>query len=195
MIVAYELLGQDNGAHYFEEAPEHFFCQKCGCVVNDSYIPKRLLHLKKSIGDISFTFDNRCIVSVRFKNVCDNYGVSGVDFIEVNSKPLLYLIQPHKELKFDKERRKTLFDEYCKVCNQFTQIIGSSPGFMEEISNPIRKGIFHTDLEFGSYKGKTKSILVSLDIKEHIISENLNGVEFSPVYGMGEKVQFKGVSY
>ena len=194
MIVAYSISGSNNGAHYFEEAPESFFCSSCGCVIDQGYIPKRLLHLKKKINDFTYTYDGRPIVKKQFREFCEHIYPSDIQFTEVNEYPSLFMIHIMNKLVFDSKRRKTLFEDYCNTCMQYVQVAGATPGFLRNTENPIQRGFFHTDVEFGSYKEKNTMIIVGIETKTELIKRNFTGLEFRPIYGLGEKVIINGVT-
>ena len=194
MIIAYAISGHSNGAHYFEEASEEFFCPSCGCVIDRNYTAKRLLHLNKNLNDFTYTYDGRPIATERFKNFCEYICPTDLLFTKVNLNPDLFLINVTKELVFDSQRRKTLFEDYCNTCKQYAQIAGATPGFLKNIENPIQSGFFHTDVEFGSYKEKNTMILLGVVTMTKLTKKNFTGLEFRPIYGAGEKVTVNGIT-
>lgn len=195
MIVAYSMVGHDNGAHFFEEISTSCFCSNCRCLVDEKYKPDHLVGLKKNIDDLSSTYDGRDIASLRFKKFCERMSLTEVIFSLVNQDPKLYLIEPTSELVFDVKRRKTKFEGYCSVCGKYQQVAGATPGFLKNICKPIKEGVYRTDVEFGSCIGKNKIIIVGVDTKEQIVKEGLSGVVFKPVYGECEKVMINGIEW
>jgi hypothetical protein len=193
MIVAYALSGHNNGAHFFYEAPETFFCPSCSSIIDQSYIAKRLLHLNKKLNDFTYTYDGRAIVTEQFKVFSEQLCPKDLIFKKVNLNPELFLINTTKELVFDSKRRKTLFEDYCQTCKQYAQVAGATPGFLKDIEKPILSGFFHTNVEFGSFKEKNTMILVGIETMKELTKKKLTGLEFKPIYGVGEKVTINGI--
>ena len=177
MILAYNLVAQDNGAFFFEKAPKSIFCPSCGCCLKDDYVPNELEFFKRNY-DLSFTYANRCIVSERFKIFCENSQIQDVDFVLVDASKNIYFMKPLKQLAFDVRRRRTRFENYCRECKQYEEVIGASPVFLKNVEQEIGNGVYRTDIEFGTGKAKSPSIIVGTNTKRLIEKERFTGDPF-----------------
>ncbi len=180
MIVAYGMWGQDNGAYYFREAPDEVFCPDCGSVIDRDYTPRTLGRVKP-IYDVSSTYDNHRIVSLKFKEFCERVRIKNLDFVKVTESPLLYDLRPRLVLQFDATRRKTRVENYCRTCDQYEAVAGATPVFLTGITSPIEEGIYRTDIEFGSGREKNPLKIIGVKTQERMQLEKFKGAEYRAV--------------
>jgi len=179
MIVGYSLSVDDGDKYFFEAAPDTVFCPKCDSVIDDSYTPVTIGGLKKDL-DCFSTYENRLIVSERFKAVCDRLNSNGLQFIQVNNAPILYWLKIIKSLEFDSIKRKTRFDGLCSLCNNYESIIGATPVYLKGVNYPIESGFYRTDLEFGSGREKSHLEIIGCETKNILERECLLGINYIP---------------
>ncbi len=183
MIVGYILSGQDNGAHFYLEAPESTFCSSCDRVIDRSYFPERLARVRSRY-PFSYTFDGQAIASRAFRDFSESADPGGLKFARVNSDPDLYWVNAQRVLEFDTNRRMTMFTSFCARCAHYAQVAGLTPGFLRAIKAPLPTEFFRTDVEFGSNKEQAPAIIVGPELKSKIERQKYKGVYFSPVYGV-----------
>ena len=182
MVFAYFLLGQDNNSFFLDSknllAPT---CSKCGYLYDLINYFNPSFKLKRRTNDISYTYDGRCIVSLRFKEFCKREGYVGLTFKVFEREPNFYLFQVDNELSFDSAVSKTEFLEYCEECNNYKEIIGFSPGHLRSIGNRLSDGFYRTDLLFGSGNSKHPLIIVAPETKIKFEREKLQGGYLEPI--------------
>jgi hypothetical protein len=176
---AYCLFAQDNNASFFDGAPKSVFCPKCDSVIKPDYRPTRLDIAEKGSTDLSFTTDGRPIVSEHFKVTCENNGYE-IDFFLLDGEKHVYLPSPRRTVRFDATRRKTRFVDKCPLCGRYESVVGATPAFLDE-PDGVGRGIYRTDLEFGSGREKFPMIVVGSVAMQILESAGLKGLEYVPV--------------
>lgn len=171
IIVGYSLSTIFNRTYFFENAPDSVFCKKCGCCINDAYLPEEL-EIKNKV-DISHTYDGRPIASLRFKEYIESLDFN-VDFQLINSKHKFYLMIPKEILDFEADKKLN----YCKNCHQYVDQAMPNPVFYAKTGQVLQEGIFSTSTSFGS--GKEKSPIIILGIQTaKIIDDAIKTYKFS----------------
>lgn len=179
-VIAFTFEAPDGDAHFFEEAPDSIFCSDCGSCVDRSFLPARLKPRRKSY-EVSCTYDNRMIVSNRFREFCLQHDIEGAEFTPVNGIGSFYLLESNRQVKFDWERRKTRFENLCAVCGRYESIVGAYPAFLKDINQPLLHGFYCSDLEFGSGREKTPILFVGTETKKLIEEAHFKRPEFEEV--------------
>ncbi len=178
-IIAYDVIGEDNGANYYIDAPRDVFCTDCGSVVDRGYTP-RTLHLDKCVYDLSSTYDGHDITSQKFKDFCQRWKIPDLNFVKVNEAPSLYELRPRLILAVDVERSGVEFEDRCQTCGQYESVTGPPAPYLKDLREPIETGVFRTDIEFGGLK-KGPSLIVGIKTKELMENEKLRGLVSFPV--------------
>jgi len=129
---AYWLYCIDNGEHFFENAPKTIFCEKCGCVVDDSWIPDSFKMRKKA--DFSAKYDRRFIASARFKEYIEELNFD-VEFLSLNRGGTFFLMNPRSVIAFDAAQK----EDYCDSCGQYHDQVVPIPTFDEPV---LKRGIY-----------------------------------------------------
>jgi hypothetical protein len=179
MIVAYALSAHDGEAFFFEDRESRIFCPICGTLLAKDFLPRRVKPRKK--WDISSTYENRTIVTEKFKVWCETQSFQAVRFRPVNEEPRYYSFEPLRVLQFDPRRAR--FDNRCAVCGNYESVIIAGPLTLLEIPAPVEHGFFRTDLEFGSRWEKTPLIVVGMQTKNLMEQEAFQHIYFKPIEG------------
>ncbi|QHM73918.1 hypothetical protein [Mixta intestinalis] len=156
LIIGYDLSAVGNHAYFFENAPDSIFCNKCGCCIDDDYLPKDLKVGNRT--DIGTTYDRRFIVSLRFKEYIDGLGLN-VDFLPVDKNKILFLMRPKNIISYAAYKK----GNYCDECHQYFDQVMPDPTFYDETGRVLEKGIFFTSTSFGSGKEKSPSIILGVE--------------------------------
>jgi hypothetical protein len=183
-IVGYTLNGQDNDTHMFDQRSGISRCPTCGYRL-DFAASNPAYRLRRMTLDISSTYDNQTIVSRAFKEICDQLAFPGVEFIAFKDEPMYFHLMPTRRVTFDSERRRTRFIKLCDQCGNFESVIGATPALLK-VTVPLSTGFFGTDILFGSGDEKSPLDIVSIDTRLALEATDLKGLEFGPVYGLGE---------
>lgn len=178
LIVGYDLSAIGNHAYFFENAPDSIFCDKCGCCIDDNYLPEDLKTGNRS--DIGYTYDGRPIVSLKFKEYIESLDLN-VDFLSVNKKKTLFLMRPKNSIRYSARQ----IENYCDKCHQYYDQVVPKPDFYYETGNVLNYGIFFTSTSFGSGKEKSPSIILGIETAKIIIdavkTHKFRGVDISKI--------------
>lgn len=178
--LAYVVEPTTDRGHFFENVPKGVLCENCRSCIDYSYIPERL---DVNLGnlDLVSTFDNRLIASGRFREVVVSEGEAKANFVAINSREDIYLVEPQRCLQIDIERAQTEFISECRVCGKFESVIERAPIVLLDIELPIDGGFYRSDLEFGSGAEKSALLIVGIETKECLVSSALKGLFFLEV--------------
>lgn len=191
MIIGYILSGHDNGALFFDNAPEGVLCPKCSSCLDWSYVPERVkLHPSKRY-DFSYTWDGRILVSPRFREFSVENRLEGSErFIHISKNPELYYFRgPKEQIEFDVERRETQFSERCTACGSYEYVVGALPGFtkLKRLNQPV---FYRTDVMFGDGSRKNCLVAVNPEVKRLLTVQKFRGLAFNELLFSGEARQF-----
>ena len=182
MIIGFVVSGPDNGSVGVLKQQASWTCPVCGLPKNklDHVDPE--LRVKRRNLDLSFTFDNLPVVSRKLKECCLRARLSGIDFVELESDPDFFILNPTGQFVFDTVARKTRFLNRCDACGQHESVVGALPAFLKDVPGPIADGVFRTDVEFGSGVERGPLLIVGARTRERFERENLVGLEYSPIH-------------
>ena len=162
MLVGYLLSGNDNGSHFFDQSDEFLpTCKLCGYVTDFEYMSPRI-KLEAIEYDISSTYDNRTIVSDRFRVFCIHNKYSGISFIELPNNHNYYLIKISNVLKFDSEKANLRYHNFCKSCGNYESITPAVPVTLKDVHGPIADGFYVTDVHFASGNEKGPACIIGV---------------------------------
>lgn len=172
--MAYRMSLRDIDAHFYEKAPRSVFCDQCGSVLDRTYVPAMLEIYSGKPQDLGSTYDGQVICSERFKAFCETRKYQ-VEFFPIKARVTIYHFRPAAILRFDTERRNTVFSKRCPRCGTYDEVIGSIPVFLRDVVEPIESGIFRTDLEFGSGAQKGPKIIVGIETRNAMVTRKFRG--------------------
>lgn len=184
MVLAYFAIGQDNDYYFLDD--DNLFaptCNSCGYLLDFLGYFNPSFKLKRKIYDMSYTYDGRCIVSVRFKEFCEREGYQGLKFKVFEREPNFFLLIVDNEVKFDSERKGTEFINYCNECGNYESVTGFSPGYLKDVYEELTEGLYRTDLLFGTGNSKHPFIIVAPETKRKMLRESLKGLYFESIEG------------
>lgn len=180
MIIAYLMTAPDGDGDFFASAPNSTFCSECGSATDQNYFPTDL-RLSRTSFEVSSTYDNRLIVSRRFKEFCEAHAIDGVDLKLVNKSKQLYYLQSDRKVQFDSARSGTRFLDRCQSCEQYQSVVGLTPPFLTGAHQSLDSGFYHTDLHFGSGREKAAAVIVGPETKQLIEAASFKRPEFIAV--------------
>lgn len=176
MIIGYNLGGDFNGNHMFDlDDPNLPICKKCGYVTNLDYISP-LFKLKKQIYDISYTYDGRVIVSLKFKEFCLRHNYKGLEFRNLPNDPFFFVFVINNIVNYDTERKVLRFDKFCDECKRYKSITPGFPIFLKDAFKPLEDKFFATDVHFASGNEKSPLLIVGVDAYIKIKKEKFRGI-------------------
>lgn len=172
--LAYLISAKDIGADFYEGAPRQIFCEECNSVLDENYMPASLKLYSRTLPDLGYTYDNQAVCSQRFKDFCEEEKYA-VDFWKINSVAPAFHFRPRQSLRFDAIRRQTRFLSPCSRCKGYQGVIGAKPVFLLDVTEPIQRGIFRTDLKFGSFASKGSLIIVGIETRAELVKSRFTG--------------------
>ncbi|MCI0651710.1 MAG: hypothetical protein L0Z55_07490, partial [Planctomycetes bacterium] len=119
MILAFTMYAHDGDAFFFEDRTSSIFCPACGSLLEKNFLPRNVKPRKK--WDICSTYDNRKLVSERFKIWCETQLFEGVGFRQVCSQPPYYAFEPSIVLKINP--RCARFENKCAACGNYESVV------------------------------------------------------------------------
>ena len=143
-------------------------------VINIDY---KLGRIKK---DFMQTYDGYDIVSEDFANFCKEEHYDNIEFVQLPNNSNFYWFKVHSILPFDAERRQTRFLNYSEKYQSYEEIIGAYPAFLK-IRTDIDKGIFRTDICFGTGISKGPVLCFGKQTKEKIEIKKFRGFNFEEI--------------
>lgn len=181
MIVGFTVYGPDNGTFMFEDNDALETCPVCGFRI-DFFAHNPAYRAKKRRSDLLATYDGQWIVSRRFREVCEQHALPGVQFLSFRDEPLYSHLLLTRIIPFDAERREVDFIKYCASCGNYDEVIGANPAYLKR-RPPLEDGFYRTDLLFASGNGKHPVILVAESTKQLLLKEGLKGLDFETAFG------------
>jgi hypothetical protein len=182
MIVAWCLGAYDNGASFYENAPEEVFCPTCGGVIDFKWVPKRLGNVAHR-NDLSFTYDGRMLASPRFASFCEGEFPGELEFIEIaaGTGPV-FLPIPLKQVQYNCNKNIYLLQgELCDMCCEPQGRWRPEPIFLKGVKDPIEHGFYQTDVMFGDPSQRHPLLIVGLRVRERLLAEAFKGLIFDAV--------------
>jgi hypothetical protein len=178
-MIAYIISAYTNSGEFFKDVPPGVLCPVCNTCIDKLYYPKKLIMSHKY--DISSTNDGRLIFSERFKSFCLNEKLKGINFYEVRANPNFYYLLTQNIIEFDTERISLKISEKCPICLNHRDVCGLTPAFIKNNNIPLKRGIYRTDLEFGSGYEKEFALIIDIETAEKIKYFKFKGFIFIPV--------------
>lgn len=202
-MIGYSVYGQMNDSYAFREYPElteyqkiHqeivpdmsgelrsglHRCETCGELLDKWNELLTGLKIKRRKYDIASTYDGVTVVSQRFKDFVEVESLSGLVFQQLPDDPKFYAIQAEPVVKFDAERRGTMFENRCPVCGRYEEVIGATPVYLKEGETLPVRGFARTDLEFASGDEKHPLLLCDLEAGRVLKNAGLKGLDLVKV--------------
>jgi hypothetical protein len=178
-IVGYVLSGPDLDQLMFPKREVIDRCSRCGYRLDfDASNPGFECRLGT---DHAVTLDQQHVVSQRFRDICRDLQLEGAKLVPLH-KDRCFHLTASRVVQFDARRRRTRMLDYCDKCGAYESVVGVQPAFLA-IQEPLSRGFWGTDLQFGSGDAKGRRIIVDAASKELLTTSGLAGLEFRPAYG------------
>ncbi len=185
MIAGYIVRAQENGGVFYEGTLSDVLCPNCGRCLDNEYHPQIIN--KQRVLDISYTNDLRLIFSERLmeylRDISATFGQK-LKFYPVNEHPKeFYLVPVEPRIRFNYRKRGTKFIGPCKICGGYKEIVGSTPAYLI-INGVLDRGVYHTDVEFGTLRNKSPLMLVDPTTKMDLEKMQIDGLYFKEAYDL-----------
>jgi hypothetical protein len=182
MNIGYHLSGDDNDSFFIEDerslnAP---ICSKCGRLLDSVNYFNPFFKLKRKIYDFSFTYDQRKIVSLKFKEFCIREAYDGLIFKEFEKEPNFFHFIVNNVVEVDIDRSKPRFEKHCSICGNYDGIYLRDL-FLKDVAKELEDGFYRTDLLFSEGNKKQPLFIVGPRTQAKLKQEKLKGVIFRPI--------------
>ena len=178
MIVGYRLNGWDNKSwmtgswnKLFPELIDIPKCKICGYRTDYKYNNPGFV-LKRKAFDFSSTYDGITIVSLRFKEFCDQNDYDNIVFTPLLKAPDYFQFYIKDNILEYTAHRK---ENFCESCEQFESVIGPRIN-LEKIDEPLTEGFYQSDLWFASGNEKSPVTIIAPETYKKMKAEKFKGV-------------------
>jgi hypothetical protein len=182
MNIGFYLSGNDNDSFFIEDE-KHLdspTCSKCGWLLDFINYFNPLFKLKRKTYDLSFTYDQRKIVSLKFKEFCIRERYSGLVFKEFEREPDFFHFIVNNVIEVDVERSKPRFEKRCDICGNYEGIYLREI-FLKNVNKELQDGFYRTDLLFSEGDKKQPLFIVGPKTKDKLKKEKLKEIVFKPI--------------
>jgi hypothetical protein len=181
MNIGYYLSGDDNDSFFLEDDSLNSpICSKCGRLLDTVSYFNPLFKLKRKSYDFSFTYDQRKIASLKFKEFCVREAYDGLIFKEFEREPNFFQFIVNNVVEVDIERSKPRFENPCSACGKHDGIYLRDL-FLKDIIEELGDGFYRTDLLFSEGNRKQPLFIVGPKTQAKLKKEKLKGVIFKPI--------------
>ena len=181
MTIGYIVWAQDNDSYFLEKKENRSAatCPKCGYMLDIVNYFNPFFKLKRTDFDLSFTYDQRPIASLKLKEFCLRVGYLNVKFVELEKQPGFFLFIPQAEVKIDIVRSDLTFENYCDRCHQYKGVYGKKRVLDQR--DELADGIYRSDILVAGGNNKFPLIIIGPRTKEKLERERMNGLVFDPL--------------
>ena len=181
MLIGYLITWPDNDSYMFSSWVNNLEkCPKCG-YFTDFFDVSPDFKVTKRMYDISYTYDDYCIVSRKFKEFCQRFNYSNINFIKLPNDKDFFFFLPNETLSFDSNKRNIRFENLCSYCNNYESVVGATPCFLKNTSKPVSDNFYKTDILFGSGNEKSPLIIIGKETAERLKKEKFNNISFEEI--------------
>lgn len=180
MIIAYNAWPPENGTYMWASKrlygtpPPEVICPVCGVrtdwsAINPNYRPPR------SYYDLSCSYDGDFLVSPRLRDLLESRNLSGLRFVPIPASRRYFILQSTKVVTLVRPVTARM-EEYCAMCKQFKSVYGFFEEQLEGIKEPIREGIFFSDLRVGYFPNMGPELIFGVDTWQAMLAAKLKGL-------------------
>lgn len=182
MIIGYVLNGSDNDSFMIgdEKHIEVPCCLKCGYLLDFNY-HNPFYRIKRKVYDYSHPYDIGNIVSLKFKEFCIREEYKNIVFKEFERETNFFQLIVNNVIKFDFDRGKTRFKNFCDVCLNYEEAIITFI-YLKNTFKELDNGFYRTDLVFGAKNKKNPLIIVDSNTYQKLKREKMKGLFFEPIH-------------
>lgn len=113
----YEIVGQDNDTFAFDDRTDVKRCDMCGALLNKFELGLGGVKIRRLRNkDVSQIYDGLCVVSERFKNVCEANALKHTGFRQFPDDPGFYAFLPDYVVKYDESAPGYRAINPCPAC-------------------------------------------------------------------------------
>jgi len=181
-LKGYRIEGQDNDSYAYSGRTDVQRCPVCRALTDkwsESLAGFKINKLRKK--DISATYDGALIVSLRFKEVCEQSRISGAVFLQLPDDPAFYRLDASTIVAFDTDKAQTRFIKQCNQCKIYESVVGTTPFNLKAGQTIPVRSFAKTVLEFASLDEKHPILICDDQAGEILKRSKLKGLELLAV--------------
>ena len=181
-MITYDLSSPDNGTYmcgsegrlHHDEIERIPYCQFCGYKTDPFFINPNY-RLTRTAYDLSSTYDNYTIASLKFKEACIRLELQGIEFLPLPADPIHFVVKATSVIAFDSVARNTRFERFCEHCGLFGDVVGAHPAVLK---SALSTSFARADIFFGSGNARNQLLIASPAAKALLSKEKLKGLLF-----------------
>lgn len=154
-------------------------CRSCGRKIETNYLNPNFKLNKKRMS-LSATYDGYVIASKKFKTFVEQKGFSNILFRSLPSVKGHYQFITNNVLKYDMESRYLKLEDFCDSCKSYCSIT-SPAAVLADVCKPLEKGIYRTDLEFGTSYEQTPILITDIQTANEM-DKAFKDIDFDDLY-------------
>jgi hypothetical protein len=194
MIIAQHLAPPDakttmwSSRRQYGEPPPGIFCPACGGRIDFTTMNPRF-KAPRSYFDLMATYDGDYLVSPKLREYLEQTLPAGLTFLPIPSTRRFFALINANVVAMDPLPRLKK-EKFCEVCQEYRSVFG---GFtidrkndlylfgLKGIQEPIRRGLYVTDLRFGEDSRMEQCWVVGLDTWAELKAQGFKGIDGFPI--------------
>ncbi len=176
---------EHNGLYFFYERTDVRRCPVCKELLAkwDEDLTAELkvipVHRRKKKYDISGSYDGVDVASLRFKDLYERSGMTGLQFTDLGDDA--HAVRATNVVAFDAVRCGTKFENRCDTCGRYESVTGARPVYLLPGEVVPDMGFARTDLEFASGDEKHPLLLCGEGVAKILWAAKLKGIVLQKV--------------
>jgi hypothetical protein len=167
--------------------PDLKICSNCGYVTNYDYVNPNF-RVKIRQYDFSYTYDGRCIISLKFKEFCKRNKYKNIEFIKLPSDVDFFYFKVYNVLEVNEYKQSITREKYCEFCKQYESVVITTPSkslplniFYINHQSLIDDNFYSANIQFGGGNNKSQVIIIGFETAEKLKREKMKGILFRNV--------------
>ena len=144
MTVGFVISGPDNKSFMLDEALDYPRCPVCGWLTDPDWVNAGFA-ITLDAWDVSFTYENYCLVSERFREIVPDSG----KYVPLHSVAGLLRVAVQRGSGVRRGTERDTIREPLLCLRPRAAVAGAAPAFLRDPA-PLPDRIIRTDIEFGS---------------------------------------------
>lgn len=131
--------------------------------------------------DFTETLDGYTLVSPRLARFLQSSSPEGIRLVPLGPEGTLLCLFADRQLRIDSRRQKTVFGPFCGTCRRHTEVSRPGPTVLLDLREPVKSGIYRSDLIYGDWHGLSPMLIVGLETAVKLQAAKFSGVALEPV--------------
>lgn len=179
--ITYQLSAPDNKSNFLDDQlhPEDL-CSFCGFLKDPENYFNPFVRIRNKSYDLSYTYDNRPIVSLRFKEFCLRQNYKHLDFKDFEHEPNFFHLKVDQIVKVDFEKSVRSTDHFCEQCKTWGGVYLNEL-ILDRPYSSLGDGIYKTDIRFSGGNQKSPILVIGNETFQKLKREKIKGIICLPI--------------